>query len=49
MIDAIRIATASEHHLPVAGGILDQSAWWLELKQRLQAEENRIQDEKDKK
>jgi hypothetical protein len=40
--------TASEHHLPVAGGLLDQSAWWFELRQLLKAEENRVQDEQQK-
>ena len=48
LIDDIRIVTASEQHLPVAGGLLDQSAWWFELRQSLQAEERRIQDEKDR-
>ena len=48
LIDDIRIVTASEQHLPVAGGLLDQSAWWFELRSRLQTEERRIQDEKDK-
>lgn len=47
LIDDIRIATASEHHLPVAGGLLDQSAWWFELRQLLQSEERRIQDDRD--
>ena len=48
LIDDIRIVTTSEQHLPVAGGLLDQSAWWFELRQSLQAEERRIQDEKDR-
>jgi len=48
LIDDIRIVTASEQHLPAAGGLLDQSAWWFELRQSLQAEERRIQDEKDR-
>jgi hypothetical protein len=40
--------TASENHLPVVGGLLDQSAWWFELRSTLQAEERRIQDDKEK-
>jgi hypothetical protein len=45
LISDIQVVTASEHHLPVAGGLLDQSAWWFELRQLLKAEENRVQDE----
>jgi hypothetical protein len=36
---------ASEHHLPVAGGLLDQSAWWCDLRQLLLAEEAKIREE----
>jgi len=31
--------------LPVAGGLLDQSAWFVELHQRLNGEQNRIESE----
>ena len=48
LISDIGIVTASEHHLPVAGGLLDQSAWWFELKQLLKAEENAIIEEREK-
>lgn len=48
LIQDIQIVTASEHHLPVAGGTLDQSAWWFELKETLRREENRVQDEQSK-
>jgi hypothetical protein len=48
LIDEIRIVTATEQHLPVAGGLLDQSAWWFELRERLRSEEARIRDEQDK-
>ena len=48
LIDDIRIVSASEHHLPVAGGLLDQSAWWFELRERLRAEEMRIQEDQAK-
>lgn len=41
----IQVVSASEHHLPVAGGLLDQAAWWFDLKQQLTAEENLIQAE----
>ena len=48
LISDIRLITATEHHLPVAGGLLDQSAWWFELKTLLASEENRVQAEQEK-
>lgn len=48
LIADIQVVTASEQHLPVAGGLLDQSAWWFELRQLLKSEENRVQDEQQK-
>jgi hypothetical protein len=39
---------SSDHHLPVAGGVLDQSAWWMELKTLLKTEENRIVEDQQK-
>lgn len=48
LIGDIEIVIASKDHLPVAGGLLDQSAWWFELRQRLQAEENRIESDRAK-
>lgn len=48
LIQDIQIVSACEHHLPVVGGLLDQSAWWFELKETLRREENRIQDDQSK-
>lgn len=48
MIGDIQIVAASENHLPVAGGLLDQSAWWFELHELLRREESRVQAEIDK-
>ena len=48
LIGDIRIVSASEQHLPVAGGLLDQSAWWFQLRERLKSEEYRIQEEQSK-
>ena len=48
LLSDIHIVSASEHHLPVAGGLLDQSAWWFELRGLLKSEENIIESEKDK-
>jgi hypothetical protein len=48
LIEDIRIVGASEHHLPSAGGLLDQSAWWFELQSLLKSEETLVQDEQSK-
>ena len=48
LIQDIRIIGASEQHLPVSGGLLDQSAWWFELRSLLRSEEQKITDELEK-
>jgi hypothetical protein len=48
IIQDIRVITASEHHLPVVGGLLDQSVWWFTLREILKREESVIQDEQAK-
>ena len=48
LIQDIRVITASDQHLPVAGGLLDQSAWWFNLRELLKREESLIQDEQAK-
>lgn len=48
LISDIQIVSASETHLPVAGGLLDQSAWWFELRSLLRSEEHRISEEQHK-
>jgi len=44
----IGVVAACEHHLPVAGGLLDQSAWWFELRSLLKSEESKVQEEQMK-
>lgn len=46
LIQDIQVVTCSEHHLPAAGGILDQTAWWMELTTTLQSDEAKIRDDK---
>lgn len=46
LIADVQVVVSSEQHLPIAGGLLDQSAWWFELRELLRREENRIQNEK---
>lgn len=48
LISDIQVVSASEHHLPVSGGLLDQSAWWFELRSLLRSEESRIQEEQSR-
>jgi hypothetical protein len=48
LISDIQIVSASDHHLPVSGGLLDQSAWWFELRQLLRSEEHRITEQQMK-
>ena len=48
MISDIQIVAATDQHLPVAGGLLDQSAWWFELRGLLKSEENRVQEEQNR-
>ena len=46
--NAINLATmCGGGDWPVAGGLLDQSAWFLDLKQRLDNENNRIEAERN--
>jgi len=45
MIADIQVVSSTDRHLPVAGGLLDQSAWWFELRNTLKAEESIIQEE----
>ena len=45
LISDLRIVGATDTHLPVAGGLLDQSAWCFELRSLLKSEEDRVQTE----
>jgi len=47
MSDAIHYATYAEKgSMPIAGGLLDQSAWFTDLCSRLQNEQARIEAER---
>ena len=48
LIQDIRIITGSDTHLPVAGGLMDQSVWWFELREALKREENKIEHDRAK-
>lgn len=44
----LAVLVTSSHTWPVAGGLLDQSAWFLELQQRFESECNRVDNERSK-
>jgi hypothetical protein len=46
IIKAINLASLADRHLPSAGGLLDQSAWFLDLLTMFQGEQNRIDAER---
>ena len=48
LIYDIHIIGSTDQHLPVAGGLLDQSAWWFELRSILKSEEHKVQEEQNK-
>jgi hypothetical protein len=31
IVDEVNLAQLADNHLPATGGVLDQSAWWVEL------------------
>ena len=48
LVQAINMATMADRHLPQSGGILDQSAWFIELWTTLNNEQAKIDTEKMK-
>lgn len=48
LIEDLQVVAATKEVMPAAGGILDQSAWWFELRQLLQYEEHQIEEAKQK-
>lgn len=47
LTDAINLASfAGKGAMPVSGGLLDQSAWFVDLWQTLESDQNRIDTEK---
>lgn len=43
IVEAVNAAQLAESHLPIAGGTLDQAAWWIELWMSLKNNINRIE------
>jgi hypothetical protein len=48
ILQAINLAAMADRHLPQAGGVLDQSAWFIEVWNALTNEQNRIDAERIK-
>lgn len=42
--EAIKLALYSKHHLPIGGGLCDQSFWFLELIHRVEYEQSLIEE-----
>lgn len=43
---AINMASLADKHLPTAGGMLDQSAWFIDLWISLQNDSNKLESER---
>lgn len=46
IVDEVNFAQLAEHHLPAAGGLLEQSAWWVDLWMALKSDCSQIDNEK---
>jgi hypothetical protein len=46
IVDAVNMAQLAKHHLPSPGGLLDQSAWWMDCWMSLQSDLNQIEADK---
>ena len=46
IVDAVNLAQIAERHLPIAGGILDQSAWWVDCYMALKSDMNQIETDR---
>ena len=46
LVRALNLAALADKHLPSAGGLLDQSAWFIDLWTTFQNEQNRIDAER---
>lgn len=42
--EAIKLALMAKHHLPISGGMCDQSFWFIELVHRLEYEQSLIEE-----
>ena len=46
IVDAVNLSQLADSHLPVSGGMLDQSAWWLSCFMALKSDMNQIENDK---
>lgn len=42
IVDEVNFAQMADHHLPIAGGLLEQSAWWVDLWMAFKSDCNQI-------
>jgi len=46
IVDAVNLSQLADSHLPTAGGVLDQSAWWVECWLAFRSDSNQIESDK---
>lgn len=46
IVDAVNLAQLADSHLPVSGGVLEQSAWWVGCYMALRSDMNQIEADK---
>ena len=46
VVEEVNLAQLADSHLPTAGGVLDQSAWWVECWLAFRSDSNQIESDK---
>lgn len=46
IVDAVNLAQLGESHLPVAGGVMEQCSWWVDLWMTLKSDMNQVEADK---
>lgn len=46
IVDEVNVAQMCDNHLPCSGGIIDQSAWWVDLWMAFKSDCSQIDSEK---
>lgn len=46
VVDAVNLAQLAESHLPVAGGVMEQCSWWVDLWMTFKGDMNQIEVDK---
>lgn len=46
VVEEVNLAQLADSHLPTTGGVLDQSAWWVECWLAFRSDSNQIESDK---